>query len=116
MPRCHRSSYSKFRCGVAPIRIETGRYERLALENRRCFNCVNHIENEEHVLLHCPLYEDLRTAYFAKIAEEYVDFEQKSFTEKLNCILGESGDYTLRQSAKFCCDILNRPRTMLYNK
>ena len=116
MPRCHRSSYSKFRCGVAPIRIETGRYERLALENRRCFNCVNHTENEEHVLLHCPLYEDLRTAYFAKIAEEYVDFEQKSFTEKLNCILGESGDYTLRQSAKFCCDILNRRRTMLYNK
>ena len=44
---------------LSPIRIETGRYERLALENRRCFNCVNHIENEEHVLLHCPLYEDL---------------------------------------------------------
>ena len=29
MSRCHKSAYAKFRCGVAPIRIETGRYERL---------------------------------------------------------------------------------------
>ena len=41
------------------------------------------------------MYEDLRIAYCAKIAEEYVDFEQKSLTEKLNYIIGESGDYTL---------------------
>ena len=24
MPLCHRAAYAKFRCGVAPIRIETG--------------------------------------------------------------------------------------------
>ncbi|MEW8546453.1 MAG: reverse transcriptase family protein, partial [Candidatus Thiodiazotropha sp.] len=114
MPRCHRSAYSKFRCGVAPIRIETGRYERLALEDRRCFNCVNHIENEEHVLLYCPIYEDLRKAYFTKILEQHTDFEQKTFTEKLSFILGESDDNTLRQSAKFCSDILNRRRNVIY--
>ena len=28
LPSRHRSSYAKFRCGVAPIRLETGRYER----------------------------------------------------------------------------------------
>ena len=31
LPRLHRSSYAKFRCGVSPLRIETGCYERLAL-------------------------------------------------------------------------------------
>ena len=31
LPRLHRSSYAIFRCGVAPLRIETGRYQRLAL-------------------------------------------------------------------------------------
>lgn len=51
MPCSHRSSYAKFRCGVALIRIKTGRYERLALEDRRSFNCVKHTENEEHALL-----------------------------------------------------------------
>ena len=34
MPRCHRSALAKFRCGVAPIRVETGRYERLPLDER----------------------------------------------------------------------------------
>ena len=36
--RQHRSTLAKFRCGVAPLRIETGRYERLTLEQRVCFN------------------------------------------------------------------------------
>ena len=58
MPRGHRAAFSKFRCGVAPIRVETGRYERLALEDRHCFNCTNQVEDEEHVLLHCPIYQE----------------------------------------------------------
>ena len=28
MPQRHRSAFSKFRCGVAPLKIETGRYEK----------------------------------------------------------------------------------------
>ena len=27
------------RCGVAPLRIETGRFERLPVEDRFCFHC-----------------------------------------------------------------------------
>jgi hypothetical protein len=34
MPPCHRTAFSKFRCAVALLRIETGRYEGLdVLEN-----------------------------------------------------------------------------------
>ena len=58
MPRGHRAALSKFRFGVAPIRVETGRYERLALEERHCFICTNQVEDEEHVLLHCPMYHE----------------------------------------------------------
>ena len=29
LPPRHRAAFSKFRCGVAPLRIETGRYEGL---------------------------------------------------------------------------------------
>ena len=32
----HRSSFSKFTCGVAPIRIETGMYENLVENERLC--------------------------------------------------------------------------------
>ena len=45
LPVHYRSALVKFRCGVAPIRIEIGRYERLALENRLCIHC-NSIESE----------------------------------------------------------------------
>jgi hypothetical protein len=35
----YRSAYAKFRAGVAPLRIETGRYERFEVNERLCFNC-----------------------------------------------------------------------------
>jgi hypothetical protein len=41
-------------------KIETGRYENIKLEERCCFNCSNLIENETHVILHCPVYSDFR--------------------------------------------------------
>ena len=41
--RGNRSALAKFRTGVAPppppLRIETGRYEALQLDQRVCFNC-----------------------------------------------------------------------------
>ena len=50
--RLHRSALAKFRLGVAPIRLETGRYEGLALNQRLCPFCENAVENEVHVLLY----------------------------------------------------------------
>jgi hypothetical protein len=41
VPFSNRSAFAKFRCGVAPIRLETGRYENIRLEERCCFNCSN---------------------------------------------------------------------------
>ena len=65
MPPKHRSALSKFRCGVAPIRIETGRYENLKENERVCPFC-NCIEDEIHVLLYCNLYADVRQFLFDK--------------------------------------------------
>ena len=46
-----RRAFSQFRCGVAPLRIETGRYERLPVHERTCPMCNTYVETEEHVLL-----------------------------------------------------------------
>jgi hypothetical protein len=63
MPGKYKSTFAKFRCGVAPFKIETGRYEGVSVENRTCFNNIcnvnNCIENENHALLECPVYADL---------------------------------------------------------
>ena len=60
MTRAHRRSYARFRSGVAPLRLETGRYGGQAGSERICFDCEGAVENEEHELLVCPLYDDLR--------------------------------------------------------
>ena len=40
LPPRHRAAFSKCRCGVAPLRIETGRYEGLAEDLRLCTFCM----------------------------------------------------------------------------
>ena len=58
----------KFRSGVAPLRIETGRYEAsrygqkgLPVHERVCLCCASGVEDEEHVLCVCPLYSSIRS-------------------------------------------------------
>ena len=67
LPPSHRSAFC--RCGVAPLRIETGRYENLREEDRKCPFCKTMVENEIHVICDCtlyagPLYADLRDKLF----------------------------------------------------
>ena len=61
----HRAAFAKFRCGVAPIRIETGRFENLDVNQRPCLFC-NVVEDEIHVILDCSAYDDLRN-YLLKL-------------------------------------------------
>ena len=61
-PVHHRSALDKIRCGVALIRIETGRYERIAWENIH----RNAIESETRVICKCYLYDDLWNTLFGQ--------------------------------------------------
>ena len=60
IPGKYKSAFDKFRCGVAPLKIETEKYEGILTENRLCFNNTCHmnncIEDEKHVLLYCSVY------------------------------------------------------------
>ena len=79
-----RKFLAKFRLGVFPIRIETGRYEvpRILEADRVCRVCEepNVDENEYHFLLKCSLYDRLRNELFSKITE--VDFVTWNDDEK----------------------------------
>ena len=67
-----RSAYAKFRCGVAPLRIETGRYIGLEESQRTCYFCENVVENEVHVITQCNKYLDIRNNLYAE-ARNVVD-------------------------------------------
>ena len=70
MPFSHKSAFAKFRTGVAPLRIETGRYEGISETERSCIFCEDSVEDGIHVLLQCPLYSEIRSelVQYAQIA------------------------------------------------
>ena len=110
MPRSYRSALAKFRCGVAPLKIETGRYVNLDVNERVCFHCNNIIEDEEHVLLHCPLYDDLRQTLFLYVTDAIPNFLTMPILDKL-CILFNHEVYI---TAKTCFLILQRRKYLIY--
>ena len=101
----HRAAFAKFRCGVAPLRIESGRFENIPLEERKCFFC-NAIESESHALLDCILYTDLRSELFAKAQAVNEEFIFLSAEQKLIFLF--SNHKMIRHCAKTCFNILQR--------
>ena len=85
----HMRALAQFRTGVAPIRIETGRYERgrLPVERRVCFKCQNKVEDELHVITACPLYANLRHQLYNSALQINTDFNLLNDRDKLNFIL-----------------------------
>ena len=113
LPPSHRAALSKFRCGVgrvAPIRLETGRFEGLPVDRRLCPFC-HVVENEIHVLLYCSLYNDIRNVLFSKVRTLFPDFSLLENTDKMKIILNEPS--LIRIAAKSCYEILQRRRFFL---
>ena len=114
LPKSHRGALAQFRSGTAPIRLETGRYEGLPVEERICFVCKNCVESELHVLIECPLYNEIRSLLFSKLQMHYRNFYVFSKKEQMKCILACEDDVLVKECAKACHDILSLRRTQLY--
>ena len=106
LPRNHRSAFSRFRCGVAPIRLETGRYERLSEAERVCPFCSTEVENELHVVIKCPLYNDIRYNLFEKA--KLIDVNFSTLTDEQKLIFVFKTKDMIRISAKLCFLIIQR--------
>jgi hypothetical protein len=90
IPRFQRSAYVKLRCGVLPLAIETGRYNRTPLQDRLCKLCnMQSVESETHFLIECPLYTDLRHDMLIRANNDSNNvFSGLSVTDKCCYILG----------------------------
>ena len=105
LPLSHRSAFAKFRCGVAPRKLETEIYENIPVNQRKCPFCDN-VESELHVLLECDLYEDLRQSLYEKAVEVDGTFIGISKEEKLVFLF--SNPFMIRMCAKTCFNIIQR--------
>ena len=67
-----RKELVKFRIGNHKLMIETGRYSQIPRVNRFCPTCgSNQIEDEIHLLFHCPKYSILRDMFTGKYSTSY---------------------------------------------
>ena len=60
IPDYKRVAFTKFRTSSHNLFIEKGRWSRISRENGFCRCKENKIEDEDHVLLHCAITENLR--------------------------------------------------------
>jgi hypothetical protein len=84
------SALAKFRCGVAPIKLETGRYEKIAVDIRICPLCKITVECEKHILLFCNAYEHIMLPLLEKTRNLWPECIDLSDEDKLTMILLKS--------------------------
>ena len=86
-----RSSLAKFRCGVAPLQLETGCYEGLPEEERVCPVCnANTVESEYHAIMCCQLYDDIRDELFICATSCNDNFYHMSNDDKFVFIMSDN--------------------------
>ena len=104
LPLKHRYALAKFRCGVAPLRLETGRYENIPESERLCPYCRDFVEDEFHVMLNCSLYENERRSLLLKANEINSEFYNFNDCDKIKFLF--SNKRMIRFTAKTCFNIL----------
>ena len=107
----HRGALAKFRRGTAPIAIETGHYNGVNINCRKCFSCRDVVEDEMHVLLHCTEYNTLRDELLIEAEQISENFTDLSDTNKISFLLTNMS--IVKASVKTCSQILNKRRNLL---
>ena len=113
MPWRHKRTLSQFRCGTASLRIETGRYEGLPLNERVCHNCPGIVEDELHVITNCPAYHDLRNELYHYCILNNENFMTISDIDKTCFVLNSTS--IAKTTARILFLIMQRRRNMIYH-
>ena len=97
---CFRVGLCQLRLGVLPINNNLHRYSACAIQ-RNCVVCVNGIENEEHLLFACSLYNDIREKLLN-------DTSQNTVTASLENVLSWKSKTNMFRLAKFFFSAIKR--------
>ena len=92
----YRTALARFRTSSHKLAIESGRFENIMVENRKCRLCtMNTLENEYHFLLVCPFYRDIRIKYLPSY------FCSWPTLNKFESIMSSKSKYVQQKLAKF---------------
>lgn len=113
LSKSERSMMAQFRCGILPLRIETGRYVGEPKHQRICRLCDtdNVIEDEIHFLTECCFYNDIRTELVNNI-NGLDTFKTLPKCEQLIQLV----KYFPRQTSNFILKAYCKRRQFIYSK
>ena len=115
MPFKVRQSFASLRCGTAPLRVETGRYENKPVNERLCELCDSgQIEDEIHFMTKCTAFTEERQQLYNNVSPYIVDFNQKSDTDRFLILMGNAN--ICKITARACHEMLTKRRSILYSK
>ena len=88
--RRKRSLLCQLLIGILPLRIETGRFRNLPVEERVCEICGNgDIEDEKHFVCGCQEYQDLRNMLYSKATDKKNEFPNMDTNAKFNYLVSD---------------------------
>ena len=98
----------KFRIGNHKLIIETGRYSQIARVNRICPTCgSNQIEDEIHLLFHCPKYSVFRDRFYRKLEYHLPYIKRLSTLEATKELMNSDNHFVNIQLLRFILSCLN---------
>jgi len=81
----------EMRSGANDLEIEMGRRRRVGVAERICAECKGGVEDEMHLVLECPVYEQTRQAMLAQLSELGVRVHGETREVLWSCIMGGYG-------------------------
>ena len=111
-----RSKLAKLRSSTLPLRIETGRFERLAVSDRLCKFCdviPASVETEYHFLFECSKYNNERAVLFNHVFKLYPNFLTLEMSEKWEIVM--NCKQILPKTGQFIVNAMEVRNSTLYN-
>ena len=111
----HRIALSRFRLSNHPLMIEKGRHIRPRIERseRKCFACINEIEDEIHFMTQCHLYNEERLKLYDACRRNSINFDHIPTNEQIfTFILSNESDDITQATAKFIYNSLKLRESM----
>ena len=106
-----RALLAQFRLGILPLKIEIGRFDNTPLNERTCFNCVETVEDENHFILDCPLYNKEREVLLQKAVTNNLHFREMRSEDKFNYLV----DKMWKDTSFFLSNAWQQRQNALYN-
>ncbi len=112
LTRSQRSIVTKFKCGVLPIMIETGRYKDVPLEKRLCQICTDKcIEDEQHFIGSCKALSHVRNSFKERFEEVGIDVQNVN----IECIGKMLQPNCIKLTAEMLTNLFEARKELMYD-